>query len=275
MVRFFLTPYNHIGMKSGLLDSSALKALATSSRRAYADRNQPHTTQRSDLSELQKLVKDARRIIVDPVLTQLARDSALSPPSEEEDEEEINPEELKRERERAKIRELKKRKITCGLTIPSRSRGLDGVYIRRDLEDESGEVDISLDDEYQPGGLAVSYPDSTPMDIDIPDTPHPSPVRKTTLAKQSRTRRPSTKVRTVGEADSQAANNSRRKSTLNAAFQDADPPTSEISTEPTLGKRPRGTNKPKPETYKQSWSVSEQHLLERLLEEIPDGEKNR
>jgi hypothetical protein len=33
--------------------------------------------------------------------------------------------------------------------------------------------------------------------------------------------------------------------------------------------------KPKPETYKQSWSVSEQHLLERLLGEIPDGEKNR
>ncbi|KZV71187.1 hypothetical protein PENSPDRAFT_578108, partial [Peniophora sp. CONT] len=29
------------------------------------------------------------------------------------------------------------------------------------------------------------------------------------------------------------------------------------------------------DTYKQAWSVSEQHLLERLLEEIPDGEKNR
>ncbi|KAF9262804.1 hypothetical protein L218DRAFT_959948 [Marasmius fiardii PR-910] len=33
--------------------------------------------------------------------------------------------------------------------------------------------------------------------------------------------------------------------------------------------------KPKPETYKQAWSVSEQHLLERLLDEIPDGSKNR
>ncbi|KAF8264626.1 hypothetical protein EI94DRAFT_1592431, partial [Lactarius quietus] len=29
----------------------------------------------------------------------------------------------------------------------------------------------------------------------------------------------------------------------------------------------------KSETYKQAWSVSEQHLLERLLAEIPDGEK--
>ncbi|KAH9007383.1 hypothetical protein EDB83DRAFT_2462019 [Lactarius deliciosus] len=27
--------------------------------------------------------------------------------------------------------------------------------------------------------------------------------------------------------------------------------------------------------YKQAWSISEQHLLERLLTEISDGEKNR
>ena len=33
--------------------------------------------------------------------------------------------------------------------------------------------------------------------------------------------------------------------------------------------------KPKSETYKQAWSVSEQHLLERLLSELPNGEKNR
>ncbi|KIY53847.1 hypothetical protein FISHEDRAFT_21464, partial [Fistulina hepatica ATCC 64428] len=29
------------------------------------------------------------------------------------------------------------------------------------------------------------------------------------------------------------------------------------------------------ETFKQAWSMSEQHLLERLMEEIPDGERNR
>ncbi|KAH8990938.1 hypothetical protein EDB86DRAFT_2806940, partial [Lactarius hatsudake] len=29
------------------------------------------------------------------------------------------------------------------------------------------------------------------------------------------------------------------------------------------------------ETYKQAWSISEQHLLGRLLTEISDGEKNR
>ncbi|KAH7926912.1 hypothetical protein BV22DRAFT_1008105, partial [Leucogyrophana mollusca] len=31
----------------------------------------------------------------------------------------------------------------------------------------------------------------------------------------------------------------------------------------------------KRDTYKLAWSVSEQHLLEGLLEEIPDGERNR
>ncbi|KAH9164955.1 hypothetical protein EDB89DRAFT_2246970 [Lactarius sanguifluus] len=33
--------------------------------------------------------------------------------------------------------------------------------------------------------------------------------------------------------------------------------------------------KPKSERYKQAWSISEQYLLERLLIEIPDGDKNR
>ena len=33
--------------------------------------------------------------------------------------------------------------------------------------------------------------------------------------------------------------------------------------------------KPKSETYKQAWSVSGQHFLERQLSENPDGGKNR
>ena len=40
-------------------------------------------------------------------------------------------------------------------------------------------------------------------------------------------------------------------------------------------KKRTGTEKPKPETYKQAWTESEQNLLEQLLEEIPDGAKNR
>ena len=35
------------------------------------------------------------------------------------------------------------------------------------------------------------------------------------------------------------------------------------------------TSKAKSETFKQQWSVSEQHLLDRLLEQFPDGTRNR
>jgi len=45
-----------------------------------------------------------------------------------------------------------------------------------------------------------------------------------------------------------------------------------IQTENDKPKRSRG---PKSDTFKMAWSVEEQRLLERLLEEIPDGEKNR
>ncbi|KAF8263288.1 hypothetical protein EI94DRAFT_1741224 [Lactarius quietus] len=38
---------------------------------------------------------------------------------------------------------------------------------------------------------------------------------------------------------------------------------------------PATKERPKSETYKQAWSISEQHLLERLLAEIPDSEKNQ
>ena len=37
---------------------------------------------------------------------------------------------------------------------------------------------------------------------------------------------------------------------------------------------PTAKEQPKFETYKQAWSLSEQHLLERLLSEIPNGKNN-
>ena len=39
--------------------------------------------------------------------------------------------------------------------------------------------------------------------------------------------------------------------------------------------KPKRSRGPKSDTFKMAWSVEEQRLLERLLEEIPDGEKNR
>jgi hypothetical protein len=44
---------------------------------------------------------------------------------------------------------------------------------------------------------------------------------------------------------------------------------------PKIDSTTQAKTKIKPETYKQAWTVSEQHLLERLLDDIPEGEKNR
>ena len=267
-------------------DPTPLRALALTARIAYAQRNQPHTSQLSELSELQKFVKEARRTILDPILTQIALDTSQLFDSEEE--EEIDQEEVKRERERAKIRELKKRKISCGLTIPFRSRGPNGVFVRRDLEDESAEVDISLDEgpDCSLGTSALPMSSSSPMDVDPPSpsiSNQPSarsfpPSVQTPSTKPSRVRRPSTKLqenlRSYDDNAHPLQRSAGRKSHSTVAPLE-EPPSFEAPGKQVVGKRSKDAGKPKSETYKQSWSVSEQHLLERLLEEIPEGEKNR
>jgi hypothetical protein len=42
-----------------------------------------------------------------------------------------------------------------------------------------------------------------------------------------------------------------------------------------LGKRQRKPVKPKPDTYKQAWTVEEQNTLERLMEQYPETEDRR
>lgn len=62
-----------------------------------------------------------------------------------------------------------------------------------------------------------------------------------------------------------------RRASSPPIFQPPHPPHNSRSNNSTT----KTKTKPKPETYRQAWSVSEQHLLEQLLDEIPDGEKNR
>lgn len=84
------------------------------------------------------------------------------------------------------------------------------------------------------------------MEIDPPAPPHPTVHKPLTIRIPKRPRPPSPTPLT--------------------------PPPHILSTE---NDDSGGGKKKKPETYKQAWSVSEQHLLERLLDEIPEGEKNR
>ncbi|KAF8231026.1 hypothetical protein L208DRAFT_94885 [Tricholoma matsutake] len=277
-------------------DPGSLQALAHTTQKTYI--------QRSPLSDLQKFVKEARRTIVDPVSSHF--DILLeSDPDDTETQSdlgfsrsEISAEELKREKEREKLRELKKRKILgCGgLALPSadqrrRPRGPSGVFVRRDVEDENEEVDVDLSldlDLDNSSGQGVSL-SSTPMEVDMPLPPSrpgtlseavPSPLCHT-----PRVRRPSAKlqasVRGASTAKSKTAGlmprNIKRK---------RDPvtePETDPATMPATGNRihpdkDRASGKlksDKSETYKQAWSVSEQHLLEQLLEQIPDGTTNR
>ena len=113
-----------------------------------------------------------------------------------------------------------------GLTLRA-----SGVHIRRDIGDESADVDIATTD-----GASISLPLAGP-----PKSPRPT----------TRSRRPPP---------------TRTPATTVKAYKNC--PASML---PRTAKK----EKPKSETYKQAWSDSEQHLLERLLSEIPDGEKNR
>ena len=106
-------------------------------------------TQTSPPSELQLLVKSARRTIVDPVLALFAD----HPDGEDEEWTAEGKKEGEEAREREKIGELKRCKIRawCGLSLPSSSsrgggkvKGEEerGVFIRRDVDNESMDVDI-------------------------------------------------------------------------------------------------------------------------------------
>ncbi|KAG2128286.1 hypothetical protein DEU56DRAFT_819523 [Suillus clintonianus] len=322
-------------------DPTPLRTFAVRKRLTHTEWSVPHTTQHSPLSALQQFVKDARRIIIDPVLGSLDPDNAVyltsnsnlnaSPfhagldlPTLSEDEDMEEEKETKslpvqesftatrrRERAHAKIQKLKERKITYDAVAENREVA-DAVFVRNDVDDESGEVDISE------SSLWPSGNDSTSMDADdstnttVPSTPstiappelvqplaswsrrHTSTVNKRqslvtksdSLSRSSRSRKPSLKLQPRSLDTNMKTNAESMTITI--------PPLS------TLGKRSRNSadvkdvnhkgkaepsppalepkadpDKPRPETYKQAWSVSEQHLLERLLEEIPDGERNR
>ncbi|RXW22778.1 hypothetical protein EST38_g3080 [Candolleomyces aberdarensis] len=336
------------------VDISPLQHLHHKLLTANRLRTHPSKTQTSELSSVQRLVKEARKQIIDPVLVRFPPPSPCS--SDDELEEPVDPETLKRQCEHEKIKELKKMKIrttTSGMRLPGR---LSGVFIRHDVEDESMDVDIS--EEIPPphhhhhrlppppttpsrrqeqgyhyhadggggGGVATEDPAGprpgatsvvvapqprlprSPTD-DITSTPHldrsssvPAHATKalpTPSALQTRTRRSSRKNANVAVSSSIATDGSRpvRRGKVQVDDKVVLPPPStsstSTSTSPSDSSAPislptaasgggggrggggSGSSKPKPETYKQAWSVSEQHLLEQLLEEIPDGEKFR
>ncbi|KNZ79238.1 ZZ-type zinc finger-containing protein 3, partial [Termitomyces sp. J132] len=240
-------------------DPRALQNLNIDLQQKRDQRNRPSAYQRSELSALQKLVKEARCTIVDPIL---AIYEGVSEPEDESDDK-PDPQEIRRQTEREKLRELKKRKIHTfgGLTLPS--RGLCGVYIRHDVEDESPEVDITFDDCPGPSVL-MDQPSSATLVSN-----HPLLEKISTPMILVRDRKPSAKAQSSKKISIVPTKRKAKLHPPSDLVSSPDPANEQIQ------KPARGKEKPKPETYKQQWSVSEQHLLEQLLEQIPDGEKNR
>ena len=205
----------------------------------------------------------------------------------------------KRARTRAKIRDLKKRKNRTDLVVGCKlgEEGSNGVFVRHDIEDESAEVDVSRE---TPQSCL-----STPLDDPLDQISHPMDVNAVSLENPAQYTNPRARHHVLPRPDNVNRSSRTRKPSLKLQSQPLTALT-ELKNEPSpaslpqcLGKRCRDiaeindvvckpiteplsvsevnadTDKNRSETYKQAWSISEQHLLERLLEEIPDGERNR
>jgi hypothetical protein len=262
-------------------DPSPLRDLTASANFAHARHAEPSATQTTPHSPLQLLVKGARKTIIDPVFAAL--DLPYDPPPLPIDA--AAEEAANRAREHVKIIELKKRKLAGGgrgggLTI--RRRDVDGVFLRQDLEDESGHVDVDASAK-PPASMAGVTSAVASGAIDIPMA-GPSDLSMGV----ARTRRPSKKVQQ--EADVLSSNNKpgrSKKVTIIKQVSGSMPASLHTSEEtlvtlgpdselPSTALDAKGKKiKPKSDTFKLAWSIEEQHLLERLLKEHPEGSKNR
>jgi hypothetical protein len=330
----------HAHRASPIIDATSLRTLAIRTRIDHTQRTLPSNTQRSPLSFLQKFVKDARKVILDPVFESLSASAdtvAFSNPTltsnphvnssssndhnhipplilpsslseDENDEAPVAQESTttvrKRARARAKIRDLKKRKIKTDLVVGCKlgKDGSNGVCVRHDIEDESAEVDVSRETPQSCLSTPLDGPLDHIMDVDnasavtleaaatkLPNlrarqhvVPRPDNVNRS-----SRTRKPSLKLQSQPlTALTELENDPSPASLLPTPSQSLGKRCRDITeisdvvcnskTEPlSVSEVNADADKNRSETYKQAWSISEQHLLERLLEEIPDGERNR
>jgi hypothetical protein len=310
----------------------------------------PHKTQRSPLSPLQRLVKEARVSILEPVLglglaaprTGSGLGSGVSTPGDITAE--VNGRDIDGGKDglgerNTDVKGGKKKKGGLTVVLPPlsqlqlRTRSSNGVF----LPTPSSSSTTSSTSTVQPRtrrltatgttgagrhsrastidlnttSLSFSFASPTSTPTPPPYPPQTTAETQTTYAKSTRTRRPSAKF-SQGDFVDSTTTRKKRSSTIINDWKDVmmEPPTSTSSTmggitetlQPIkLGKRTRRASSPptfqppppdppdnnnnntatrrkvkiKPETYRQAWSVSEQHLLERLLDEIPEGEKNR
>lgn len=229
-------------------------------------------TQQTPLSDLQVLVKTAKSEILDPILEMVAKSTTfLHVDSEEED---LDPLERSRFDEQRVISELKRRKVRgrgSGLSLLT-TRNV--VFVRNDLEDETGEVDIdSWANERNDANLNPDTPSQSVTEWP-PKTAKPSlkvnERRRKSMCKTSE-ERSKTKAKLLPFAKS------RSHSKVTNCSSDVLSPSDDDGLTKIDGHTDvdMPAHHSKSETYKQAWSIDEQNLLEQLLETIPVGEKYR
>ena len=224
------------------------------------------------------MVKTAKKERFDPLLESIAK-GTLALQLDSEDEEDIDPLERIRFEERTKILELKKRKVRgggSGLSLPM-TRNV--VFVRDDLEDETGEVDIdswsgekkrNRDKANIASKRLVEGPAKTPPKSCLKANGRSRSKTSETTCPVADEERPRKKVKLLLSATS-------------GPHPSAESPTPLDDDDQTIMDRHEDApvsdddvrTKRKSETHKQAWSVDEQNLLEQLLEAIPAGEQYR
>lgn len=213
--------------------------LHTFAHTSHEQNIRPRIHPTSEPSDLQNFVRESRRVILDPVLAK------LDPITDSE------------------VEEVDVISQSCPLAPADRPRGRGGLFVKRKL---------ALNEELK-----------FPKDIDTSTSTVTPPPPEPTLKKSIRSRRLTTKARAREEGENIIGERPRKRRVKLILGPPPVPPSSSPPATPNL--EPQSTS-PQPlqdtqgsedraETYKQAWSVSEQHLLEQLLQEIPDGEKNR
>ncbi|KIY74292.1 hypothetical protein CYLTODRAFT_448054 [Cylindrobasidium torrendii FP15055 ss-10] len=134
-------------------------------------------------------------------------------------------------------------------------------YLSHHPGDEAEDVDIDLDD------ARDTMPSLPP-----PRAPSPQPLPLPSKKKRKREPSPNPGVRPAESCKIPQPSHAT-KSVPAYATKSPHPYATKATPPPTP--TPSASNKPRSGTFNQSWSESEQNLLERLLEQYPDGQKNR
>ena len=225
-----------------LPDPTFLNKLIDKSRAIHTQRNQPSKTQCSEPSHLQSFVRGSKTVIIDPLLAYLGNDPLfIEAQMEAEAQSHLAP----------TVDSTRSVMTPQRCPIGSGCRRLPALRL------------VCNTTSYVDNALA----NPTFVEIDLPKPPHTPDIPRSPISAPCLPH-----VKAAGGRRSSRKAPRPPPSPSRKALPKAKGAEKPVRTENNKPKRSRG---PKSDTFKMAWSVEEQRLLERLLEEIPDGEKNR